>query len=282
MNPTTVTTTPDAATAPAEALKGLVVVKLGGRSFESLEGRERLARAVARLVDAGADVVVVHGGGAQVTRAMAAAGLTATFVNGLRVTTPEALAVAEPVLTALGKGLAHALTAAGAPAIGLTGRDAGVLTADVKDPALGRVGTVTGANADVLRFLYHNGLTPVLAPLALAPDGGMLNVNADEVAASVARLLAAKHLVLLTDVEGVRGADGAVLRTLTPAAARLLVETGVATGGMVPKVLNALDALRDGVKHVHVLSGERADALDALARGEPAGTTFVADAGDSR
>lgn len=263
--------------APKIADGALAVVKLGGRSFESPEGRAKLAAAIARLVKAEAHVVVVHGGGKQVTQAMEAAGLAATFVGGLRVTTPEALAIAEPVLTTLGKELAHALTLAGAPAIGLTGRDARVVTAVVKDPALGRVGTVTAVEADVLRFLYFNGLTPVVAPLALADDSGMLNVNADEVAAAVARALGAKHLVLLTDVEGVKGSQGNVIASLTPTAARALVHDGTIKGGMVPKVVGALDALAGGVKHVHVLSGERPDALDALARGETVGTTFTGE-----
>lgn len=263
--------------APKIADGALAVVKLGGRSFESAEGRQRLAAAIGRLVGAEAHVVVVHGGGKQVTQAMEQAGLKATFVNGLRVTTPEALAIAEPVLTTLGKELAHALTLAGAPAIGLTGRDARVVTGVVKDPALGRVGTVNGVESDVLRFLYFNGLTPVLAPLALGADGAMLNVNADEVAAAVARALGAKHLVLCTDVEGVKGRDGRVVAHLTPHAARSLIHDGTVSGGMVPKVTGALEALEGGVKHVHVLSGERPDALDALARGESVGTTFAGD-----
>lgn len=271
--------------------KGLVVVKLGGRSIETPEGRAQLAQRLAALAAADVRPVVVHGGGAQVTAALAAAGIEARFVDGLRVTDARTLEVAEPVFAHLGKLLAHALTQAGLPALSLSGRDAGCLRAVVKDPALGRVGTVTDVDAALLRHLAFNGLTPVVGPVAIedtrsrdagsqsggiaVDEAGPLNVNADEVASALARALGAKELLLLTDVPAVRNAHGKPIPVLTPEGAEVLIETGAATGGMVPKIRGALDALASGVPRVRVLDEP---GLTRLAQGEDAGTLFTAEA----
>lgn len=251
-------------------MNGTTIVKLGGRSVETAEGRVQLARRLAALVRSGTRLVVVHGGGAQVTAALRNAGIEARFVDGLRVTDEKVLEVGEPIFAHIGKTLAHALTDAGAPAIALTGRDAALLTATVKDAKLGRVGTVTRVNADLLRHLYHNGLVPIVGPIAVDADGP-LNVNADEVASSIAKALGAKDLILLTDVPGVKGADGALLPRLSRAKAQALIADGVATGGMVPKIQGALEALQSGVQRVRVLDDL---GLERLAAGHEAGTVF--------
>lgn len=253
------------------ATNAMNVVKLGGRSVETAEGRAQLARRLADLRAAGWKLVVVHGGGAQVTSALAAAGIEARFVNGLRVTEEKVLEVAEPVFTHIGKSIADALTRAGAPAVGLTGRDAGLLRGVVKDPALGRVGSITGVDGELLRHLAFNGITPVVGPIAL-DEAGPLNVNADEVASAVARALHAKDLLLLTDVPAVRGADGAPIATLTPTQAEALIDSGVASGGMIPKIRGALEALASGVARVRVMDEP---GLSRLAAGAEAGTVFV-------
>lgn len=252
-------------------MEGTLVVKLGGRSIETETGRALLAKRLSALARSGARLVVVHGGGAQVTAALAASGIEARFVNGLRVTDAKVLEVAEPVFAHVGKTLAHALTEAGAPALALTGRDARLVRGVVKDPALGRVGTVTQVNAELLRHLVFNGLVPVVGPIA-TDDEGPLNVNADEVASAVAKAIGARDLLLLTDVPGVKGADGALLHHLTPDAARGLIASGVATGGMIPKVQGALDALASGVGRVRVLDEP---GLERLAAGVEAGTVFA-------
>lgn len=253
------------------ATNGINVVKLGGRSIETESGRRQLAERLAALRASGWKLVVVHGGGAQVTAALAASGIEARFVNGLRVTDEKVLEVAEPVFGHIGKTLAHALTLAGAPAIGLTGRDAALVQGVVKDPSLGRVGTVTNVDSDTLRHLVYNGLTPVIGPIAVDKEGA-LNVNADEVASAVAKALGAKDLLLLTDVPHVRNAQGKPIPVLTPAGAEELIRTGAATGGMIPKIQGALEALRSGVGRVRVLDEP---GLTQLARGEEAGTVFT-------
>lgn len=260
------------------ASNGLNVVKLGGRSVETEGGRAQLAARLAALRAAGWKLVVVHGGGAQVTAALAAGGIEARFVNGLRVTDEKVLEVAEPVFAHIGKTVAHALTNAGAPAVGLTGRDAGLVRGVVKDPALGRVGTVTSVDAETLRHLVYNGLTPVIGPIAVeeaagtAMLGGALNVNADEVASAVAKALGARDLLLLTDVPAVRGGDGEPIGALTPTQAEALIASGVAAGGMIPKIRGALEALASGVGRVRVMDEP---GLSKLAAGEEAGTVFV-------
>lgn len=248
-----------------------VVVKLGGRPIESPEGRAALAAQIATLRTSGVRPIIVHGGGVQVTRALEAAGIEARFVEGLRVTDERTLETAEPVFTHVGKLIAHALTEAGAPAIALTGRDAALLEGVVKDPALGRVGTIIGVNKALLETLGDNGLTAVVGPLAVDAHGA-LNVNADEVAGALASAIGARELVLLTDVPAVRNSDGEPIRHLTRAAALALIDGGVATGGMVPKLRGALDALAHGVRSVRVLDTV---GLGDYCRGQPAGTLFT-------
>jgi len=250
--------------------QGIIVVKLGGRSIESDSGRAQLCARLAALVASGHRLVVVHGGGAQVTAALAAAGIEARFVNGLRVTDEKTLEIAEPVFTHIGKTLADALTRAGAPAIALTGRDAHLLRGAVKDPALGRVGSIVSVDDGVLRHLAFNGLTPVVGPIAI-DEVGPLNVNADEVASAVARALGARDLLLLTDVSGVKDGAGRLLPKLSPASAKQLIVDGVASGGMVPKINGALEALATGVARVRVLDEP---GLTRLAEGHEAGTVF--------
>lgn len=251
-------------------LNGLTIVKLGGRSVESASGRQELAKRLAAL-RARTKLVVVHGGGAQVTAALTAAGIQPRFVNGLRVTDEKTLEVAEPIFAQIGKLIAHALTEAGAPAVALTGRDARLVQGVVKDPALGRVGSVSTVDAELLRHLVFNGLTPVVGPIAVDASGA-LNVNADEVASAVAKAMGAKDLLLLTDVPAVKNELGRPIPVLTPADAEQLIASGVASGGMIPKIQGALEALRAGVQRVRVLDDS---GLTALANGEDAGTLFL-------
>lgn len=249
---------------------GITVVKLGGKSIETESGRKLLAERLSALRASGRRMVVVHGGGAQVTAALANAGIEARFVNGLRVTDEKTLEIAEPVFALIGKTLAHALTEAGSPAVSLSGRDAHVTQGVVKDAQLGRVGSVTSVNAELLRHLVFNGVTPVVGPVAV-DAAGPLNCNADEVASAVAKALSARDLLLLTDVPAVRGASGKPIPVLTRAGAEELIRSGVASGGMIPKITGALDALASGVAGVRVLDEP---GLSKLASGEDAGTLF--------
>lgn len=261
--------TPDAPSAAGgpSPYNRFLVVKLSGKALtpDVVEG---LADQLADLLDAGHLPVVVHGGGGQLTAALDAAGIPTEFRDGLRVTSPEALDVALSVFAAEGKKLAAALSARGVPAVGLSGYDAGLLTATVKaGGAFGRVGDVTAVDADLLRFLAYNGLVPVVGPPAMGSDGEGLNVNADEVACAVAAALPAAHLVFLTDVAGVLDADGRLIEALTAEQARTFHE---AKGGMGPKLRAAAQAVAQGVPRV-LIAGFGASLLD-LAEGTAVGT----------
>lgn len=236
--------------------------------MKSLELRRAVAGEIAAL-RAGVPVVVVHGGGPVIERELAARGLKSEFRQGLRVTTPEAMDVVEMALCQLNKQLSQDVGGA----VGLMGRDSALLVAEVLDPALGRVGRVTGVNAALLRTLLGAGITPVVGCVAVGPDGGALNVNADTAAGAIAGALG-DGIVFLTDVAGVYRAypDPASLAPhLTRAEAEEGIHAGWIAGGMVPKVRAALDALDAGAPFAVIASGMQAGVLTAAVRGE-AGT----------
>ena len=248
-----------------------MIVKYGGNAMKSLDLRRAVAAEIAAL-RAECPVVVVHGGGPVIERELAARGMTSEFRDGLRVTTPEAMDVVEMALCQLNKQLSQDV----GHAVGLMGRDCGVLRAEVMDPALGRVGRVTEVGAGLLRTLLGAGITPVLGCVAVGPDGNALNVNADTAAGAVAGALEA-GIIFLTDVDGVYRAypDPA---SLAPQLTRADVLDGIGegwiAGGMIPKVRAALDALDRGAPFATIASGMKAGVLAAAARGE-AGTRIT-------
>lgn len=239
------------------------VVKIGGAALDDLELRSRFAEDVVLLSWVGINVVVVHGGGKQVSEMLGRLGLEPTFVRGLRVTDTSTLEVAEMVLGgALNKELVRLVGSLGGRAVGLTGKDGGLARAArlQESPDLGLVGNIVSVDRDVIDRL-HPEFIPIVAPLAPGEEGETLNVNADPFAAALASALGAEKLVLLTDVSGVAGEDGALVPSLSPGAARDLIERGVLAGGMIPKVENALSALASGVRKVHIIDGRLEHAL---------------------
>lgn len=248
-----------------------MIVKYGGNAMKSVELRRAVAGEIAAL-RAEQPVVVVHGGGPVIERELAARGIASEFRNGLRVTSPEAMAVVEMALAQLNKQLSQDIGAA----VGLLGRDSELLVAEVLDPALGRVGRVTRVNAGLLRTLLGVGLTPVVGCVAVGPDGDALNVNADTAAGAVAGALG-EGIVFLTDVDGIYRAypDPESLASQLP---RAEVEAGIRdgwiAGGMIPKVRAALEALDAGAPFAVIASGMQPGVLAAAARGE-AGTRVI-------
>lgn len=234
--------------------------------------RGAVAAAIAGLAERGERPVVVHGGGPFISAALDGAGLAHAFKRGLRITSEESLQVIERVLTGLSKTLAQEI----GPALGLHGRDARLLRAEVFDAELGRVGRITSVGAGVLSRLVEIGLVPVLACLAVDEWGGALNVNADEVAAAVAGALGAAAL-FLTDVPGVLadpGDPGSRLAVLPREAAEAAVAAGTISGGMIPKVESALAALARGAPFALIADGRRPDAIEAALSGA-AGTRVI-------
>ena len=217
----------------------ILVIKLGGTTIADQSQVLTEVAAVARK----RPVVLVHGGGKRITEWLDRMGVPSTFENGLRVTDQAALEVAAAVLRGVvNSELVAALRDLGVDAVGLSGVDGGLLVSE-RVPGLGLVAHVVGLRRDLLDAVLVGGQVPVVAPLARDEQGIVCNVNADDAAAGIAAGLGARQLVLMTDVDGVRDADGRRLDTLTSREAEDLIESGVIGGGMVPKIRAARAAL---------------------------------------
>jgi acetylglutamate kinase len=253
-----------------------VLVKLGGTLLDAAASRDSLATQLAAARARGVVLVVVHGGGKQMTRYLAEHGIESRFVGGLRVTTPETL---DAVLKIFAGSVNHELIAsmnrAGGLAVGLSGIDALLAEAEEMDPALGAVGRVTRSNPALLNLLVGSGYVPVVACVAGDRQGRVYNVNADQMAVACAAAFGAERLVFLTDVEGVLDGERRIRRVLTASESRALIADGVATGGMQAKLNAALDALAGGVGRVRIAPGAAPDVLARVLGGEEIGTEMV-------
>jgi acetylglutamate kinase len=260
----------------------VIVVKYGGAAMDRAGLAASFAEDIALLQSAGITPVVVHGGGPQVTQVSARLGIETTFVDGLRVTDAETLDVATMVLAGkLNKEVVGSLVAGGVSAVGLSGIDGGLLLAERQvAPDLGFVGEVVHVNADVLRTLTERRFVPVVASIAVDETGQAYNVNADVVAAELAIELGAEKLVFINDVPGLIGPTGDLLSELsTQQCLDLLARSGVVEGGMIPKLESAVDALKAGVKRVHLVDGRVEHSLVLeLFTPEGVGTMIVPDA----
>jgi acetylglutamate kinase len=253
-----------------------VLVKLGGTLLDAAPSRDSLAGQLAAARSRGVELVVVHGGGKQMTRYLAERGIESRFVGGLRVTTPETLdAVLKIFAGSVNHELVASLNRAGALAVGLSGIDALLAEAEEMDPALGAVGRVTRSNPALLHLLVGNGFVPVVACVAGDRQGRVYNVNADQMAVACAAAFGAERLVFLTDVEGVLDGDKRIRRVLTAAESRDLIASGVATGGMQAKLNAALDALARGVARVRIAPGAAPNVLARVLGGEEIGTEMT-------
>jgi acetylglutamate kinase len=252
-----------------------LLVKLGGTLLDSDESRTRLARDIAEL-STHASVVVVHGGGKQMTRYLEERGVASRFVNGLRVTTPEILdAVLKIFAGTVNSHLVSALRAAGAKPVGLTGIDGGVLDAEILNAELGHVGRPIHSDPRLLEILLREGYLPVVACVAGDSQGAIYNVNGDQMAAACACALGVDKLLFLTDVDGVKDSAGTILHTLSGEQARELIGSGVATGGMQAKLEAALSALGKRVPEVVIAPGSYKKVLFKLTQGAEIGTKLV-------
>jgi acetylglutamate kinase len=253
-----------------------LLIKLGGTLLDSAASRDALSTQVAAARSAGHDVVVVHGGGKQMTRYLADRGIESRFVNGLRVTTPETVdALLKVFAGTVNHELVASLNGAGAMAVGLTGIDSFLVEAEPMDPALGAVGRVTRSNPALLHLLVSNGYVPVIACVAGDRQGCIFNVNADQMAVACAAAFGAERLIFLTDVEGVLDASKQVRPLLTAAESERLIAEGIATGGMQAKLTAAISALAGGVPAVHIASGSATQVVEHLLRAGEFGTRIV-------
>jgi acetylglutamate kinase len=243
----------------------IIVVKIGGAALEDTTTLRKCARAITELAQDGHRVAVVHGGGTALTRVLKQLGKQSEFVNGLRVTDAETRDVALMVLGGMvNKKLVAAIEAAGRPAVGFCGGDGMTFRArrkHVNGNDLGFVGEICFAEPSWIETLWQQGGIPVLASLALGADGEYYNVNADEMAAACAAACRANALIFLTDVPGVRDAQGTVIPWLSTKQAQDLAAGSVISGGMLPKLAACTQALKQGVGRVRILPAAEADAL---------------------
>jgi acetylglutamate kinase len=239
----------------------VVVIKLGGHAMGSDEAMESFARDVVLMRQVGINPVVVHGGGPMINAMLERLNIQSEFVNGKRVTDAATMEVVEMVLSGVvNKRIVQAINRQGGRAVGLSGKDANLMFCEPADPALGLVGAPSQMDPRILRTLFDNEIVPVIAPLGAGTNGETFNVNGDTAAGAIAGALKADRLMLLTDVAGVKNADGAVVTELTADQIRDMTKDGTIAGGMIPKTETALDAIASGVRAVVIVDGRVANA----------------------
>lgn len=239
-----------------------VVIKYGGHAMDKPDLSSAFATDLAQLSEQGMGFVVVHGGGPQISALLKRLNIESHFVDGLRVTDAATMEAAEMVLCGqVNKAVVNEFARQGVRAAGISGRDGGLLRARVKNPALGLVGTVEAVDPALPRCLLDGGFVPVVAPVASGPDGEALNINADTAAGALAGAIGAEYFVLISDVPGVLDADGRLIPSLNRKEIQKLRETGVITGGMIPKVEACLNALDAGCQRALILDGRSPSSL---------------------
>jgi len=252
-----------------------IVIKYGGHAMVDEQLKQDFARDVTLMKFIGLNPVVVHGGGPQINSVLDRMGIRPKFVRGMRLTDAPTMDVVEMVLGGkVNKSIVAQINQQGGKAVGLSGKDGGLIMAkklhivhqedankppEIIDPGL--VGQVTRINPDIIDTLTRQGFIPIIAPVGAGESGETFNINADLVACKMAMALSAGRLILLTDVDGVLDASGNLLSSLTSeTAARLIAEKQI-TGGMIPKIEYALEALNEGVEKVQIINGTKRHAL---------------------
>jgi acetylglutamate kinase len=244
------------------------VIKYGGSAMMDAELKASFAQDIVLLKYVGINPVVVHGGGPQIDEVLDKMGITSRFVRGMRITDQETLDIVEMVLVGkVNKEIVHLVNQHGGMAVGLSGKDAGLILArkmNVKvsengEPPefidIGMVGEIIGINPLIINSLDENKFIPVIAPVGVGQGGETYNINADLVAGEIAEALHAEKLILMTDVEGVKDKKGELLTTLKVNQARKMIDDGVIASGMIPKVECCMEALKGGVEKTHIIDG---------------------------
>jgi acetylglutamate kinase len=249
-----------------------LVIKYGGNAMTDPALQQDFAEDVVLLKLVGMNPIVVHGGGPQIDDALAKIGKKGTFIQGMRVTDEETMEVVEWVLAGeVQQDIVGLINAAGGKAVGLTGRDGGLIRArqmkiaDKDDPAkqhdIGQVGEITAIDPSVVKALQDDQFIPVISPIGFGERNESYNINADLVAAKLATVLKAEKLIMLTNIKGVLNKAGELITELTPREIDELVADGTISGGMLPKLAGAIDAARSGVNAVHVVDGRVPHAM---------------------
>ncbi len=239
----------------------IIVVKYGGSAMVDEELKKRVIEDVTLLKLVGFKPIIVHGGGKEISSMVTRLGMEPKFINGLRVTDEETMEVAEMVLGKVNKSLVQLVESLGVRAIGISGKDGGLLTVEKKYAGgedIGFVGEITEVNADILYDLLEKDFLPIICPIGLDKDFQTYNINADDAACAIARAMKAEKLAFLTDIEGVYkdpDDESTLISELVVSEAEKLMDEGYIGGGMLPKLRNCIDAIENGVSRVHILDG---------------------------
>ena len=260
----------------------IVVIKYGGNAMVNEQLKQQVMEDVALLWLIGVKVVLVHGGGPEISETMKRLGKQAQFVNGLRVTDRETVDIVQMVLAGkVNKTLVNLLQMKGGHAVGLSGIDGGIIEATMKDEALGFVGKITRIRTQPIMDLLEKNYIPVISTVASDRQGNTYNINGDTAAAYIAGALNAERLIMMTDIAGLlRDKDDpdTLIPALTVTEAKKLFDEGVISGGMIPKVDCCIEAIGKGVKHVVIMDGRVPHSiLMELLTDEGAGTMVMGD-----
>ena len=243
------------------------VIKYGGHAMEDADLKQRFAQDIVLLKYVGMKPVVVHGGGPQIGEMLKKLGISSRFVRGMRVTDAATMEVVEMVLGKINQEVVTLVNRQGGKAVGLSGKDGDLIIArkmlvtveeEGKPPTthdVGQVGEVMGMNPRVINALTEANFIPVIAPVGVGENGESYNINADLVAGKVAEALQAEKLILLTDIEGIKDKNGALIPTLSSSEADKLIKDGTIGEGMIPKVECCIAALHGGVQKTHIIDG---------------------------
>ncbi len=252
-----------------------LVIKYGGHAMVDEQLKVDFARDITLLKFIGLNPVVVHGGGPQISQVLSQMGMSSTFVRGMRLTDEPTMDVVEMVLGGkVNKGIVAQINQEGGRAVGLTGKDGGLILAkklhivsqedETKPPEIidpGLVGEVTRIQPEIIHTLTEKGFIPIIAPVGVGESGETFNINADLVASRVAVALSAGRLILLTDVDGVLDTSGSLISSVDAPAIQEMIDGKAISGGMIPKIECALDALQNGVAKAQIINGKKRHAL---------------------
>ena len=262
----------------------IVVVKYGGSAMSNEELQRNVIKDVVLLKLVGFKPIIVHGGGKEISKWVAKVGKESTFVNGLRVTDEETMEIAEMVLSKVNKRLVTMVQELGVKAVGISGKDGGLLQVEKKyseGQDIGFVGNITHVSPKVLWDLLEKDFLPIVAPIGLDEQFRSYNINADDAACAVAKAVGAEKLAFLTDIEGLYrdfNDKSSFISRLSASEAQELIDSGMIGGGMLPKLGNCTDAIRNGVNRVHILDGRIPHSLLLeVFTDKGVGTAIVAD-----
>ena len=262
----------------------IIVVKYGGSAMSNEELQKNVIKDVTLLKLVGFKPIIVHGGGKEISRWVGKVGKEAKFINGLRVTDEETMEIAEMVLNKVNKSLVTMVEELGVKAVGVSGKDGGLLQVEKKysdGQDIGYVGEITGVNPDILFDMLEKDYLPIIAPIGLDKAYHTYNINADDAACAIAKAVHAEKLAFLTDIEGLYkdiNDKSTFISRLTASEAEGLIHDGYIGGGMLPKLNNCTSAIRNGVNRVHILDGRLAHCLLLeIFTNQGIGTAIVSD-----